>query len=377
MTTTVAATSRWRRHGATLVIVGAFLLAVIVAALLGSGGEGRTARYDPDNAGPNGAQALARVLDNQGIDVTVVRSADELDRTSADRDTVVVVTSTEDLGQTTVDRLLKHVRGSHLILVDPGPKLAGVAGLSAQVTRGTVTKGLAAACANPLAKGLTLEVDSALFYSGDDGCFADDQDNSVLQERGEVTLFGGGQAMTNDQILRGANAAVSLRLLGQGERVIWYVPRFEDLTAGDQFGVGALLPRWIKPGLWLAGIAVIFLILWRARRLGPLATEPLPVVVKAIETTLSRGRMYRKAKDRSHAATTLRSAARARLTHQLGLPASHDQDALIRQLANHLGRPVTEISALVRSDAEAPPSDRDLMQLARDLKELDREARIT
>ncbi len=61
--------------------------------------------------------------------------------------------------------------------------------------------------------------------------------------------------------------------------------------------------------------------LWRGRRLGPLATEPLPVVVKAIETTRSRGRLYRKSGDRAHAADALRSATRARAATRLRLGA--------------------------------------------------------
>ncbi len=37
-------------------------------------------------------------------------------------------------------------------------------------------------------------------------------------------LFGADQALTNDQILRADNAAVALRLLGQDDRLVWYVP---------------------------------------------------------------------------------------------------------------------------------------------------------
>jgi hypothetical protein len=108
-----------------------------------------------------------------------------------------------------------------------------------------------------------------------------------------------------------------------------------------------------------------------------LSTEPLPVVVKAIETTRSRGRLYRKAQDRSHAADALRAAARARAAERLGLGAGHDESALIRDLARHVGRPESDIADLIGTRASTPGSDRDLIALARTLTELDREARRT
>ena len=64
---------------------------------------------------------------------------------------------------------------------------------------------------------------------------------------------------------------------------------------------------------------MVTVILWRARRLGPLATEPLPVVVRAVETTRSLGRLYRRSGDRGHAAESLRRAARSRLAERLRL----------------------------------------------------------
>ena len=72
----------------------------------------------------------------------------------------------------------------------------------------------------------------------------------------------------------------------------------------------------------MTAIAVLALLVWRSRRLGALASEPLPVVVKAIETTRSRGRLYRKAGDRDHAAGALRAAARVRAAERLGLGTS-------------------------------------------------------
>ena len=79
------------------------------------------------------------------------------------------------------------------------------------------------------------------------------------------------------------------------------------------------------PGLWIAGATVVALLLWRVRRLGPLVTEPLPVIVKAIETARSRGRLYRKAGDRAHAAAGPAPGRAHDLPPRLHLPPSVDR----------------------------------------------------
>ena len=88
------------------------------------------------------------------------------------------------------------------------------------------------------------------------------------------------------------NAAVALRLLGQRGRLVWYVPDLRDVAAGDTGSSAAQLPAGLVPALWLLAVAVLATMLWRGRRLGPLVVEPLPVVVKAVESTQGRGRLY-------------------------------------------------------------------------------------
>jgi hypothetical protein len=199
----------------------------------------------------------------------------------------------------------------------------------------------------------------------------------VLVERDGVSLFGAGDALTNDQVLRADNAALALRLLGQDQRLVWYVPQLGDLVADDGVSLESLAPDWIRPGIWLLALTVIGLALWRGRRLGPLASEPLPVVVKAIETTLSRGRLYRRAGDREHAARALRRAARDRAAERLRLGVVTDPHTLVRDVAHHVGRPEAEVAALIGPHAPTPATDAALIALATRLAELDREVRRT
>jgi hypothetical protein len=360
------------RHRASLAIVLGVVAALAVVVLLG-GGARTGAALDPDNPGPDGAQALARVLDDQGVDVTVARDADALDANAVAADTTVVVTSTELLGERTTRRLLAHTRGVPLVLVDPGPGLVDTVGLSEPPSRVTLDDGWEAQCSDPLFAGLRVEVDRALAYPGD-GCFPG-EDGSLVVESGDVVLFGLSEALTNGQVLRADNAAAAVRLLGQHDRLVWYVPTIDDLPASDGVSLETLLPRWITPGLWLGAIAVIALVVWRARRLGPLATEPLPVVVRAIETTRARGRLYRKARDRPHAAEALRQGTRTRVATRLGLSGPTDP-ALVREVARHTGRDEAEVAALLGTD-DPPGSDRDLITLAHRLAALDREVRRT
>jgi hypothetical protein len=369
--------SGWRRHRLTAALVAAFVAAVAVA-LWSGGGASTSTPLDPDNPGPDGAQALAQVLGDEGVDVDVARSLADLEDVDPGADLTIVVTSTQYLGQGVIDRMLDHVGSTHVILVEPGEGVLDALGYGFHSSSALVDDDQwDADCDDPLMEGLTLEVDRSQAFDTS-GCFTD-ADRSVLVERDNITLFGAGDALTNDQVVRGDNAAVTLRLLGQTDRLLWFIPSYDDLTAGDGVSAETLLPRWIRPGLWLAAIIALVVIAWRVRRLGPLAMEPLPVVVKAIETTRSRGRLYRKAGDRAHAAAGLRAATRTRAAERLRLGAGTGtftgEAALIRDVARHVGRPEAEIAAILGSRGPTPGSDRDLISLARDLATLEEEVR--
>jgi hypothetical protein len=357
-----------------LLVVGGLVVAVVVV-VLGAGGVRTSAPLDPDNPDPDGARAVARVLAGHGVDVQVVRGADSLAAAGVGAGTTVLVTSTDQLGESTSRRLLRDTDGADLVLAAPGPgttQALGVDGLPYVVPVGD---GRPAGCDDPLLAGLTIRTDQALEYPTSTGCFEGEHGMLVARPRPGLTLLGAADALSNDQVLRADNAAVLLRLLGGNGRLVWYVPSVDDLVGDDGVSLATLLPRWIRPGLWLAALTVGAVLLWRGRRLGPLATEPLPVVVRAIETTLSRGRLYRRAGDRAHAAEALRSAARSRARTRLRLGAGTDDDALVRAVARHLGRAEAPVAALLAADAPAPTTDHDLITLADQLAELDREVR--
>ncbi len=329
---------------------------------------------DPANPDPEGAQAVARVLADQGVDVTVVRDAAALEAVDVAGSTVLV-TSTDLLGESTIERLRTHTRDARLVLVEPGPGTTEAFGISDLPFSVALDDPRPARCADPRYVGLALEVDSALEYPVERGCFRGRHGALLAEPEPGLVLFGAGQALSNDQVLRADAGAVVLRMLGQDDRLVWYVPTLDDLVGDDGVSLATLLPEWLRPALWLTAIASIALLLWRARRLGALATEPLPVVVKAIETTRSRGRLYRKAGDRAHAASALRSAARVRAADRLGLGPHADPDTIARDLARRTGQPLEAVEALIGPAAPVPATDHDLITLANRLAELDREVR--
>jgi uncharacterized protein DUF4350 len=368
---------RFARHRSTLLIVGGLLLGVLVVLVLG--GAARTSEpLDPDNPGPDGGRALARVLGGQGVDVEVVRSANLLEDAEADAGTTVLVTSTYNLGESTIGRLRVETGEALLVLAAPGSGVTAAFGYepgSPMTDTGPRGADCMDAELGALIDGLEIEARDGLEYPAAAGCFYGPGGALVAHPADGVLLLGAEDVLRNSEILEGDNAAVALRLLGQRERVLWYVPDPADLTANDAVSLADLLPDWLRPGLWVVGMSLVALVLWRGRRLGPLATEPLPVVVKAIETTRSRGRLYRKADDRAHAADALRAAGRAIAAERLAVPATADPLVLVRAVARQVGRPVEEVGYLLHPAAPAPATDHDLITLATALAALEGEVR--
>ena len=157
-------------------------------------------------------------------------------------------------------------------------------------------------------------------------------------------------------MLRADNAAVALRLLGQHDRLVWYVPSLDDLVGDDGVSLTTLLPDWLRPGLWLAALAVLALLLWRgapARTAGHRAParrrqgdrdhpEPGPALPPGRRPRARRRRAAgRRPRPRRRPAAPRRRAPTT--------------DALVRDVARHTGRPVEEIDALLARTPRPPP----------------------
>ncbi len=112
------------------------------------------------------------------------------------------------------------------------------------------------------------------------------------------------------------------------------------------------------------------------RRLGPLSTEPLPVVVRAVETARSRGRMYRRSGDRGHAAGGPAAARPAPTSPRgCGLDRRAGTAEVVEATARHTGAAPGQVAALLDDTTYTPATDQDLVALAQELARLRREVR--
>ena len=381
----------WRRRWVLVAVLAAAVVAVAFLFVSQGPGPASSAPLDPRNPTANGAQALARVLESQGIRVEVARGQAELERAGADADTTVFVARTALLADSTTRNLAQVAsRAERLVLVAPDRGILRYIAPEVTVTeaRRAAQDLVATDCGtSDVRPGETLSRSQVEYTSSlaDAACFTHDRASVYLSlaRRGvtpPMVLLGSTSMPANDQITDASNAAVMLRALGHSGRVVWYVPSREDVPAGDDAGLGSLVPRWLGPALALGGFAFLGLVLWRGRRFGRLVPEPLPVVVRAVETTESRGRLYRRARDASRAGATLQGATRTRLADYLGLPrpnpsiSSRGADqALVSAVSAATGRQVGEVGALLLGPS--PTRDDHLLGLAAELAALEKEVR--
>jgi hypothetical protein len=129
-------------------------------------------------------------------------------------------------------------------------------------------------------------------------------------------------------------------------------------------------PPWVWAGLVLLLAAGALLALASARRLGAPVPEPLPVTVPAAETVRGRGRLYQRAKARTVAIGTLRTAARERLARLLDLPTDTPVAELAAAVAARTGTPVDDVLAVL--DGPVEEEDTDLVRVAAALDALQR-----
>jgi hypothetical protein len=374
-----------RRHRAVLAIGAVVAAALVVLSVLSARSAVHGGALDPQNPSSGGAQAVARVLSAHGVQVSVVRRASELEDEVLDADTTVMVTSTGDLGRSTTRRLREAAGDTGaLVLAAPSSSVVSTLRLPIAVERSGSGGRVGANCRDPLLTGLRLDVPASTSYraSGDSTepvtvCFPAPgaAPVSFLVEVGgpasPTYVIGAEQLFTNERVDQGDNAAVALRLLGQHDRLVWYVPDPRDIVVGDTGSLAAQLPAGLGPALWLVLAALLATMLWRGRRLGPLVTEPLPVVVKAVESTQGRGRLYHRVQDRSHAASILRGATARRLAVRLRLPATTDPQRLATAVAAATGQEAQRVLDLL---VDAPvPDDRSMTRLAADLAALEKE----
>ena len=346
------ARSVWRT-GRAPVLLGAFALGLIVLIAL-LAGTGTGSRLDPRSYAPGGTHALAEVLRRQGGEFVGVSRADET------TSTVVLpfpnAMSTSDLSA---------LAGRRVVAIEPSEESLKALGGSVRTTGQEAVTVRAPGCSLPAAQLAGRVRLGGTTFSGT-SCYA-----GTLVVDGNLVALGSADFLTNEHLAEAGNAALALNLLG-GSRVLWVTPA---AGTGGGRGLISLLPHWVAPALLQLGVAVLVLGLWRARRLGRVVTEPLPVVVRAAETVEGRGRHYQVTRSRDRAAEELRRASRDGAARRLALGAAPEPSSLVSASAARLGQAPAEVQALLYGPV--PIDDDALVRLADALSRFDVEVSRT
>jgi len=147
-----------RNRGLTTLVV-TLLVVVAVLSLLTARQTTQGEPLDPANPSPDGAQAVARVLEQQGVQLTVVRRAAELERATIDADTTVVVTSPDHLGTATAQQVeVRTIKAGAVVLAEPGTTLIRALGLPVRATDARNGDHPDAGCDDPLLADVSLDV---------------------------------------------------------------------------------------------------------------------------------------------------------------------------------------------------------------------------
>lgn len=376
------ATVRSRVRRSVPLLIGAVVLAVIVLINLLPGPEEDDRPLSPGNAAPEGARAVAEVLRTRGVEIVRADSFDDAGRAlGRGPATLFLHDARQYLSADQVAELVSMAERS--VLATPGARQLTAldedfAPLgSVPLDLGGDAPALAADCADPDAAAADTISASGTAYSGPVECFPTAVDAGtgglyVTNPTGAVAVLGAPQILSNGSVTDAGNAALALRALGSTATLVWYEPSGSDVVpTGKGIDPLTLLPPWVDSLLvWLLVCSVLAMA-WRGRRMGPLAVEPLPVVVRAAETAEGRARLYQDSGAVAHAAAALRAATLARLARRLRVDRAASAAEVLEAAARHSGRDRTGLEErLLRS---SPTTNRELVLWAQDILDLEKE----
>lgn len=351
---------------ATLVLIVAF-----AALRVSATAPGAHRALDPEGRNDAGALALAEILRDQGVDVSIYRSRDDA-RAAIDENTTLAMANPYTLTDDAVEELMEPA--TRVVFLSASSHLLSVLriGENAPGSLSEATVG----CALPeFAHVGTIRADR-LFTPADgvNACFGSPEGAAVLVDTLTAqrrVVVEGTRLFSNEYLAENGNAALALALLGQTDRVVWYVPTLEDSDIEGQSAdsLGSLTPPWVTPAILLLIVAGIAAALWRGQRFGPLVAETLPVTVRASETMHGRARLTAKAADAPHAAQALRDGAQRRLARRLGLAENSGAEEVADAASDRLRIPRGALHALLAGPL--PVDDGALIELARRLDELE------
>ncbi|MFF3678974.1 DUF4350 domain-containing protein [Streptomyces sp. NPDC002120] len=389
--------TRIRQARRILAALAVLTTGVIILAALNSGT--RHGYLDPRSADPLGSRAVAELLKARGVTTRVVTTAAEAAEATGPR-TTLLVTDPDRLGSTQrrTIRSAIDLSGGRTVLLAPGNHSLADLSPGVRAQGDATTDAPAPDCALPAATSAgRAATGGGLRYTttlpGATACYPSGGHPTLLTlpagTGGDTVLLGSETILLNESLAEEGNASLALQLLGSRPDLVWYLPSLADSDpdagAGEDKSLFDLVPSGWSWALLQLFLAAVLAALWRARRLGPLVTEKLPVVIRASEATEGRARLYRKAGARDRAATVLRAAARERLAALTGVPPTraHDPATLAPAVSARLTDDTRDGTRDGSRDVTAllfgptPSDDAALVALADHLDALEREVRTS
>ena len=333
---------------------------------------------DPDSPAQQGTRALVEITRQHGTPVTVVHSAAAAAlRMTTDPNALLVIVRPERLVASDLTTL-SGLPGDQLLVEPDDNALQRLApGVSMD---GGADQTLAPDCALPAATlAGSVGFTNALTYDAPataTRCYSIDGHPALVQipvGGPTVTVLGSGEPLTNARLAENGNASLGMNLLGSRPSVVWLMPGLPQPGTGGQKSFFQLVPFGTKLAVLQIFVAVILIALWRARRLGPVVAESLPVIVRSAEAVEGRARLYRSRRAHGRAADALRGGALERLKRLLGMPGSVGQ----RELLGALAARTNHDEAVIGYALYGPPpaDDAELVRLANFLDDLERQVR--
>ena len=378
------ARTRWRQWRFPVGIGAFILLAAIVTALLRPAAP-VTGYLSPQGKDAFGARALADILAARGHPVQPVTTASGAAR-AARPGTTLLITSpylltraqARALGQTHADLVIVEPDQATLAALAPRLSLDGGSSISTLAPGCPLAAARLAGPASMGGPGLKVSgpTSGGSAAAGVTRCYRQNGLPTLAQFRSAgrlVTVLSTGAPLANTYLARQGNAALAVNLLSGAGPVVWLVPAIPPggTPAGTPRSFASLVPLGVYLVLVQLGVALLLVALWRARRLGPLVAEPLPVVVRASETVEGHARLYQSQRARDRVAATLRAAAIGRLLPAVGLPPRATRGAVTAALEARSTLDEARLASLLYGPV--PANDAALVALAGDLDALEGE----
>lgn len=364
----------WQRVRAPVLIAA---IVLTVGAVLGAiGAQPNRQPLDPRDASPDGARALHQLLVDRGVDVTEVNDVDGM--SFGPSDTVMLSAPDSQPGSALVALAASPAT---VVAIAPSATARDALGIVDVDDTSSVDDTADPGCTfGPAVAAGDIHVDGDLYDAPHDDLSCYRQHGSAalviaLRATGTTIVFGSQSTFSNDRLDERGDAALALGLLSQQQHLIWVLPHPATQPPADAERKGLL--DLISPNvLWALlqiVIAVVVVALWRARRLGPVVPEPLPVVVRAVETVEGRARLLQAAHARGTAAAALRAATIARLREVLALGHDATRPALVEAVSRRSATPATDVDQLLYGSE--PTTDGTLVELSVALDDLEQSVR--